>query len=721
MLDRRSGSTSSLRLRIALSRRRARAWRPTGPRLKALLRSISTSYIALGITLYILPGRQSSGPLAVLGLVMAVAVVGVLLRPLLAGLAVVLGSFGLLAVGVLSQAIILDVAIALAPDVDFTGWPEVLLVSWVAAAVAAIANWLFDLGSDEAFLDQLLGRAVRVAHRHADGAGEQLLRTGEKRLLVVQLDGVGEALLGQAITAGQMPTLSSWLRTGTHSSRGWHTGLPSTTPAGQAVLMYGDVTQVPAFRWFEKESGSMLVTNHPRDAAEIERRLSHGDGLLADGGVSVSNLFSGDATTSLLTMSDARLPPRIPRGLASLASTRAGLVRSLVVFVGDVITELIQGRRQRHRDVQPRVRRTAIFALQRAVTTAVLRDLAVEIVAEQIACSAAVIFVDFLDYDEVAHHAGPSRPESMRTLDQLDRVVGFFTEIIRETGQDYEIVIVSDHGQAQGATFAQLCGAALPEVIAELAADAGPSTDSPSIILVGADDAPAEPSGATTLLLNAIARSDELVARAISRAHHGVAFDSGGKFSPGRVRSLIVPGAPPQLIVAAGGNLAHLYLADIPGRVDRERIDERYPRLIDGLAQHPFIGAVMVFGAQEESWLVLGASGWRLLTEAGTVGGEGMDPIAVYGPHAASDLRLLAERHHVGDVVLLGRFDPHTGEVAAFEELVGSHGGLGGGQTGAVLIHPSDWQLPSGSVLSGTDVHELLLRHLPARATRAQA
>ena len=46
-----------------------------------------------------------------------------------------------------------------------------------------------------------------------------------------------------------------------------------------------------------------MVTNHPRDSALVESRLTDGRGLLADGGVSVSNVFSGDAPTSLLTMS----------------------------------------------------------------------------------------------------------------------------------------------------------------------------------------------------------------------------------------------------------------------------------------------------------------------------------------------------------------------------------------------------------------------------------
>ena len=57
----------------------------------------------------------------------------------------------------------------------------------------------------------------------------------------------------------------------------------------------------------------MVVANHPADAALIESRLSDGRGLLADGGVSVYNVFSGDAPTSLLTMSGLGTRPGAAR------------------------------------------------------------------------------------------------------------------------------------------------------------------------------------------------------------------------------------------------------------------------------------------------------------------------------------------------------------------------------------------------------------------------
>ncbi len=93
--------------------------------------------------------------------------------------------------------------------------------------------------------------------------------------------------------------------------------------------------------------------------------------------------------------------------------------------------------------------------------------------------------------------------------------------------------------------------------------------------------------------------------------------------------------------------------------------------------------------------MVRNREGWRELTpDGGTSGGEGYDPLLPYGPRAAADLVALEAKQHVGDVVVLGRFDPQLREVCAFEELVGSHGGLGGWQTDALLVVPAALDAP---------------------------
>ena len=654
-------------------------------------RAFVVSFLALTVTLWLLPGTQvTRGTESVAVLAIVVLLVGALLRPALTRLTVLTGTLGLLVAGLLAQALVLGIALTVVPTVERFSFGEVFVASWAAAVVAAGVNWLFDASSDEAYFGQVLGQAVRITHRHG---------TTGPGLLVVQLDGVSEPLMRQAMTGGAMPTVSQWLRSGTHRLRRWHTGLPATTPAGQSVLLHGDVTAVPSFRWYDKERGRLLVSSQPADVAEVERGFSNGRGLLADGGVSVSNLFSGDAPLRLVTMSDARLPSS-DRGAASFVVGRSGFVRSIILFVGQMLTELHQGRRQRRRDVLPRVRRGGVFVMLRGLTTVVLRDLNVSIVSEHMARGAPVIFVDFVDYDEVAHHAGPSRPESMRTLESLDRVLQFFEELAVEVRRDYELVIVSDHGQAQGMTFKQLTGSTLAETVQALASRS---------VVSGNDDRPVETYGPANVLLSSAVRSERVVgaaARSVVRRRR-----AGGDETDD---------APDALVVAASGSLAHLYLTEVEGRASLETVEVLFPGLVDGLAAHPQIGLVAV-RRDDGALLVTDGRGWRPVVDGEVGTGEGPDPLADFGPLAAADLAQLDRRDHVGDLVLLGRFDRTLGEVVAFEELVGSHGGLGGWQTEALLIHPASWAVADSHPLSGSEVHRALMDRLEQLGLRKDA
>src|SRR5207253_3298406 len=99
------------------------------------------------------------------------------------------------------------------------------------------------------------------------------------------------------------PTHSRWMRGDSHRFVEWRAQSPATTPASQAGILHGRSDAVPAFRWYEKDSARLTVTNRPKDAAYVERGMTDGRGLLADGGVSIGNIFSGDAPVRLLTIS----------------------------------------------------------------------------------------------------------------------------------------------------------------------------------------------------------------------------------------------------------------------------------------------------------------------------------------------------------------------------------------------------------------------------------
>ena len=74
------------------------------------------------------------------------------------------------------------------------------------------------------------------------------------------------------------------------------------------------------------------------------------------------------------------------------------------------------------------------------------------------------IYVDYVDYDEIAHHAGATRIESLASLTGLDHVLAVLERIERGAPRRFHFVLLSDHGQSQGEPFASRYGTDLSEL-----------------------------------------------------------------------------------------------------------------------------------------------------------------------------------------------------------------------------------------------------------------
>ncbi len=148
-----------------------------------------------------------------------------------------------------------------------------LLIAAVLALVSTTLLSLLDFDGDARNLS-----VVRRRARHARAEN----RTDVPGVILFEIDGLGQQVLRAAVRDGHAPTIARWLEAGSHKLIGWECDLSSQTGASQAGLLLGSNWDMPAFRWHEKESGRTLVSNHPRDAAEIERRRSNGHGLLAE-------------------------------------------------------------------------------------------------------------------------------------------------------------------------------------------------------------------------------------------------------------------------------------------------------------------------------------------------------------------------------------------------------------------------------------------------------
>jgi uncharacterized membrane protein YvlD (DUF360 family) len=643
--------------------------------------------LALLLLSVLLPGFELDRPAAALAAAVAVGALNAVVWPLLARLALPLSVITLgLASLVLNGALVVF-AVDLVPGAEIKDL-------WTGVGVALGLTLLTTLVTSLLAIDEDESWYRNVVRRQAKRAGERI-ESDVPGVIFLEIDGLAHDVLRRAMRDGNAPTLARWLRDGSHRFVRWETDWSSQTGACQAGLLHGNNDDMPAFRWWEKDRGTSIVTNHPRDAEELERRHSNGRGLLHAGGTSRANILSGDATHSMLTMSTVLHRRRpIGRDYSAYFANPYAVARTLVLALGEIVSERRAQALQRRRDVHPRIARHRTYAVVRAWATVVQRDLQVAAVVGDMMAGRPVVYTTFLAYDEVAHHSGVERADTLAVLRHVDRQLARVQAAVADAPRPYKLVVLADHGQSQGATFLQRYGVTLEELVRS-ACDAGQVQAASG----GGDEAMAYLSAGLTEMARdetAVGRTLERVTRK-QRADGVVALDEEA-----RAELREQPGdALPELSVMASGCLGLISFPREPGRVTLEHMQQMHPRLVPTLREHPGIGFVHV-RSERHGALALGARGTNFLDERRV---EGEDPLAPYGEHAADHVRRTDAFPHCPDVLVNSSYWDEADEVAAFEELVGSHGGMGGGQSFPFVLFPAELDWPDEPVVGAERVH----------------
>jgi hypothetical protein len=579
-------------------------------------------------------------------------------------------------------------------DVHVDGVLEGVLIVVGLMSGSTLLSTLFSLRDDDVY-DWFVIRPLR--REYADTP-----RTTAPGFLFLEIDGLAEPILRRALDDGWMPTLQRWLDSGSHRLMAWEPDLSSQTSASQAGILLGDNTDIPAYRWYEKATGTLMQTGSMSTARELESRLSRGTGLLIEG-ASRWNVFSGDAPDAVCTSSTfadrARSGSR--RYLAYFANPYT-LPRAVTLYVGDLVREWWQAWRQRRRDERPRIHRSFGYAFVRAATTTLMAEAALFMLIADVYRGAPAVYVTFFAYDEVAHHSGIDRPDSFKVLRTLDRLFALLERAVAGAPRPYHLVALSDHGQSMGATFRQRTGQTLGELVTSLV---GPDTR------VAIDHRLTEDWSQINVALSEAIRSTKgprttaLMRRALRNRIAGDEVNLGPAHDDDDARLTRVT-EQSDVVVLGSGSLGLISFPQWDHRLTSEEIIDHFPALIPSLINHEGIGFVLVHSATEGG-LAIGTNGVHFL-DNGQV--EGEDPLAIYGPNAASHLRRTDGFGNAPDVLVMSRYDPDTGEVAAFEELVGSHGGLGGTQTQPFLLHPATLDPGPEPIVGARELHRLLKR-----------
>ncbi|MGE5690332.1 MAG: phage holin family protein [Pseudomonadota bacterium] len=619
------------------------------------------SAVALLFAAWVMPGVTIEGFGGALVAAAVIAVLNAVLPPLLAALRLPFTLvLGLLLVLVLDAAMFV-IASDVAPNaISVDSWWAALGAALVASIASVILDPLFRTNDDETYM-------LRVTQRIARRSGEQV-HTDAPGIVFLEIDGLALPVLRRAMRDGNAPEMAKWLVDGGYELTEWETDFSSQTGASQAGILLGSNEDIPAFRWIEKETGRTMTCSKPDDCAEIERRHSTGVGLLRDGGASRGNLLSGEADHLILTVSRLTEEKRANPGYRAFFANGFNVTRMLVLFAYEVLLEWTAAIRSARRDVRPRGHRGGAYPFMRAAMCVVVRDLIVYGVISDMMRGRPAIYATFSSYDEVAHHSGLERADTLEALRKLDQQFGRIARARRYAPRPYEIVVLSDHGQTQGSTFLQRNGYGLADLVGRS---------------LSTGTAAASATGDET---------NAMVGHAVKEATGATPSKDGGA----------APRA--EVAVLGSGNLGLVYLLEEPRRLSLEEIDERHPLLIPALRNHPHVGFILV-RSDVQGPVALGARGVHYLDD-GRVDGE--DPLAHFTPNAVHHLRRTDGFPHVADIMVNSFYDPQLDEGCAFEELISFHGGLGGPQNRAFILHPPTLPAPDEPIVGAAAVHGIL-------------
>ena len=663
----------------------ALTWHPERPRFKVsrLLLSWLLTAAALWFAAAILPGVDVDTYGGAFLMALAIAALNAVLPPFLAALRLPFTvALGFVLVLVLN-AVVLKVGSDLIDgtyDVDNFGWA--LLAAFVVAAVSLVLEVIFGTNDDDTYTLKVIQRIAR-----RQGGAERTDRPG---IIFLEIDGLALPVLRRADARRERADDGTLALREDAQLAEWETDLSSQTGASQAGILLGSNDNISAFRWVEKDTGTLMTCSAPPDCARIEKERATGIGLLVNGGASRGNLLSGEADEQILTVSRIEAEKKANPGYRAFFANSFNVTRALVLFGWEVILEWVAALRAIRRDVHPRGHRGGLYPFIRAAMCVVVRDLIVYGVLTDMMRGRPAVYATFSSYDEVAHHSGLERADTLEALRKLDQQFGRIDRARRYAPRPYEIVVLSDHGQTQGATFKQRNGYGLDDLV-QKSLEAGEVKE-----FAGGDE------------------QNAMVGNAI-----GEATGKGDK--PKKRAKSDVSGE--EVVVLGSGNLGLVYLMEEPRRLTLEEIEQRHPRLIPALREHPHVGWILVRSAQQGA-VALGSNGAHYLAE-GRV--EGEDPLAAFPPNAPRHLLRTDGFKDVADIMVGSFYDPVLEEGCAFEELICFHGGLGGPQTQPFILHPAELPMPDDPIIGAEQVHRLLVElaaalhgETPTRRTPAE-
>ncbi|HEY9514882.1 MAG TPA: alkaline phosphatase family protein [Gemmatimonadaceae bacterium] len=536
---------------------------------------------------------------------------------------------------------------------------------------------------------------------------ERRPRDGRRGLVALQIDALAYADLRRALRLGYCPTLERLLRERKFHMRRWFSGLPSATPYCQAGIFHGENAGIPAFRFYDKEARRVITCNAPHGVQYIRDRI-HAPGALS-GGSSYVNLLDGDAQTVAFTVAT--------RDRTSIYRRLGGTRMALLILLHPVrvarmafqsVWEWVREEWERA-IAQLRGQAThaeGIFPFVRILSNVIMRELQTMAITLDVYLGVPVIYSTYMQYDELAHHFGPSSRQALSDLRRTDARIAEIERMIRATdARGYDLVILSDHGMTPAASYRVRFGESLGATVRRLLRDAAVGGTEPGVLDSASEDSEYSDVGAQIMetVTHVSPRRHRRLRRLLRHTRDWVRSRYG-------LREIIFPekyfvDITHDVVVTYSSCLALIYFAQRPQQLGLDDItsDERSAALYDALLQHPGIGLV---ATRRDGAVHLRSRAGTAIIDRGVLRVlDGENPLVVYGsaPYVIRAVRDLVSQPNSGDLVLFGAYDGY--EIVSFDDQVGAHGCAGGDQVYPFIITPPGLDLSDAILEDARDIH----------------
>ena len=464
------------------------------------------------------------------------------------------------------------------------------------------------------------------------------------KLVILHIDGMGADALQRALDRGHMPFVRELIEREGYQIQRYRCGVPSTTPFAQAGILYGDNSEIPCFRWWDRERRVLVQFGAGSTFKKVADKYFAGCTPLTRGGACIAACYPGEAADDFGIAYHDRSYGRQPRSRSAANVLVPYLANPLHLADWAWQAAAVFGRTARDYAVARSRRRrpAAPYVATDVVEEIFVHHLTRYAVAKAMREGYSPIYAGFYAYDETGHAFGPEDESSRRVLKHVDHSV---RKIARSRGGRYELVVLSDHGQVETRTFRAVNGKAFGEVIAGM----------------------------------------------LDGFH--VKEAKGGEYGPNE------EDARGHLIATLSGGAAHLYFGDQRTRMSHSDVQSRFPQLPARLAGLREVAFLMLRQGGDDVFVTrageLRGPAVKPLLRAYD------EPDVLF-----EQLSRLNSFQACGDIVVFGAFV--DGKQVNFENQAGGHGSIGGEQMHPFVLAKKEWALDLSGVKGAHQLHSVL-------------